>query len=163
MMTPEQLVILKTDILVQGASGGPIEQWLTDRNDMEIANWYNDDSAFIVWKTSVTEEEIISNGFAWTEVDALSVGKARIWEWMFRGGRAVNFTKTNVRDGVVNVWSGTSAKLAVQAAVFAHAKRPATRGEKLFTTGTGTDATPGLLGSFEGLVAGMDVSMALIN
>ena len=40
--------------------------------------------AYVVWRTSVSAEEIMSNGFVWTAVDTLTVGKARIWDWMTR-------------------------------------------------------------------------------
>lgn len=105
---------------------------------------------FIVWRTYVTQDEIKQNGFAWVEVDSLTVGKARIWEWMFdNGNAAINPSKPNVRDGIAEVWKGTAAKLAVQAAVFAHCKRPATRLEKILATGTGTTESPATMG-YEG-------------
>lgn len=105
---------------------------------------------FIVWRTSVAQDEIMQNGFAWVEVDSLTVGKARIWEWLFdNGDAAINPSKVNVRDGIAEVWKGTAAKLAVQAAVFAHCKRPATRLEKLLATGTGTTESPATMG-YEG-------------
>lgn len=105
---------------------------------------------YIVWRTLVSQDEIMQNGFAWVEVDGLSVGKARIWEWMFRNSdAAINPSKVNVRDGIIEVWKGTAAKLAVQAAVFAHCKRSATRLEKLLATGTGTTESPATMG-YEG-------------
>lgn len=105
---------------------------------------------FIVWRTSVSQDEIMQNGFAWVEVDSLSAGKARIWEWMFDNASAsINPSKVNVRDGIIEIWKGTAGKLAVQAAVFAHCKRPATRLEKLLATGTGTTESPATMG-YEG-------------
>lgn len=105
---------------------------------------------FIVWRTSVSQSEIMQNGFAWVEVDSLTVGKARIWEWMFDNDEAaINPSKANVRDGIVEVWKGTAAKLAVQAAVFVHCKRAATRLEQILATGTGTTGSPATMG-YEG-------------
>lgn len=116
--------------------------------------------AFIVWKSSVNQDEITQNGFTWAEVDNLSVGKARIWEWLFQNTtRSFNPSKPNVRAGIVECWSGTAGKLAVQASVFSHCKRSATRAEKLFATGTGTDATPATMG-FEGQLSYSDVETA---
>lgn len=105
---------------------------------------------FVVWRTSVSQDEIMQNGFLWVEVDGLSVGKARIWEWLFANSNAaINPSKVNVRDGIIEVWKGTAGKLAVQAAVFAHCKRAATRLEKLLATGTGTSQSPATMG-YEG-------------
>lgn len=116
--------------------------------------------AFVVWRTKVTQDEITQNGFTWTEVDNLSVGKARIWEWLFKNSEAAfNPSKANVRAGVVECWSGTAGKLAVQAAVFGHCKRSATRFEKIFATGTGSDASPANL-VLEGEVSADDVQAA---
>lgn len=115
---------------------------------------------WIVWRTSVGQDEIMQNGFDWTRVDNLSVGKARIWEWLFNNqARAFNPSKINVRAGIEATWVGTAADLAVRAAVYTHCKRPATVAEKLFSTGTGSDASPATMG-FEGSVTYMDVASA---
>lgn len=99
--------------------------------------------AFVVWRSSVTQDEIMQNGFDWVRVDNLSVGKARIWEWLFDNQSATfNPSKINVRAGIDECWKGTSADLAVRAAVYVHCKRNANVLEKLFATGTGTDASP---------------------
>jgi hypothetical protein len=69
------------------------------------------------------------------------VGKARIWDWLGRLG-TINAAKVNVRAGIDAAWVGNAADLAVRAAVYVHCKRSATVLEKLFATGTGTDAVP---------------------
>lgn len=97
--------------------------------------------AFIVWKTDVSIDEIMRNGMDWARVDNLSVGKARIWDWLGRLG-VINAAKTNVRAGIDAAWVGTAADLAVRAAIYTHCKRPATVLEKLFATGAGSDASP---------------------
>lgn len=97
--------------------------------------------AFIVWKTDVSIDEIMRNGMDWARVDNLSVGKARIWDWLGRLG-TINAAKVNVRAGIDATWVGTAADLAVRAAVYTHCKRSATVLEKLFATGTGSDASP---------------------
>lgn len=99
------------------------------------------DPAFIVWRTSVDIDEIMRNGMDWARVDNLSVGKARIWDWMGRLG-TINPSRLNIRAGIDAVWVGTAADLAVRAAVYTHCKRSANILEKLFATGTGSDATP---------------------
>ena len=98
---------------------------------------------FTVWRSSVTQDEIMQNGFDWLRVDNLSTGAARIWEWMFQNEqRAVDPSKLNVRAGIEAVWKGTAADLAVRAAVYEHCKRASTVAEKLFATGTGTVESP---------------------
>ena len=117
--------------------------------------------SFIVWRTSVTQDEIMQNGFDWVQVDNLSVGKARIWEWMFNNEeRAMNPAKLNVRAGIEECWRGTAAMLAVRAAVYVHCKRAATMVEKLFASGAGTGATPATL-TFEGELSFMEVVAAM--
>jgi hypothetical protein len=116
---------------------------------------------FIVWKTAVDQETITQNGFDWVRVDNLSVGKARIWEWLFGNPtRSMNPSKANVRAGIDECWKGTAADLAVRAAVYVHCKRNATRAEKLFASGVGTDATPATM-SFEGQLWYQDVMTAM--
>lgn len=131
------------------------------RNDTETTRLYNLASALWIWRAQVTQDEIMQNGFDWLRVDNLTVGKARIWEWLFDNeGSSINPTKANVRAGIAEAWKGTAADLAVQAAVLAHCKRPASKAEAVFTTGTGTEAVPGLT-SWEGPLSVQDVSRAL--
>ena len=116
---------------------------------------------FIVWRTSVSQDEIMQNGFDWVRVDNLSVGKARIWEWLFNNqSRSMNPSKINVRAGIDETWKGTAADLGVRAAVYAHCKRKATRAEKLFSTGTGTDASPATM-TQDGALSYSEVQAAL--
>ena len=148
-MTPAQLATLKADI-----DADPTLSAFPANSDgaFAIAAIYNEEAnpAWVVWRSSVTQDEIMQNGFDWTRVDNLGVGPARIWEWMFKNqATSFNPSKPNVRAGIEAVWKGTAADLAVRAAVYVHCKRNATRAEKLFSTGTGTDATPATM-DFEG-------------
>ena len=93
---------------------------------------------FVVWRTSVAAEEIMSNGFIWTAVDALTAGKARIWDWMTRYG-TINPSKLNVRQGMADAFGAASA---MATGIMPHLKRNANILEKLFATGTGTTASP---------------------
>jgi hypothetical protein len=116
---------------------------------------------FIVWRTSVQLDEIMQNGFDWTRVNNLSVGNARIWEWLFDNeARTINPSRPNVRAGIDETWKGTAADLAVRAAVYVHCKRQANRLEKLFATGTGSDASPGTM-VVEGSLNYNDVALAM--
>lgn len=128
-----------------------------------MAEWLNGvaSPAFICWRTRVPLDEIMQNGFDWTQVDNATVGQARIWEWLFNNTtKTINPSKANVRAGIAECWKGNAQKLAVQAAVLGHCKRSATRGERIFATGTGTDVTPGNFG-FEGAISDGDVVRAL--
>lgn len=162
-MLAEQLLILKNDILAKASPGGPLEQLYADRADTSIAEWYAVEAspAFVIWKNFVTQDEIMQNGFDWVRVDNLSIGKARIWEWLFDNNRsAINPSKGNVRAGIAECWKGTAADLAVQAAVLAHCKRSASRGEQAFSTGTGSTADPAVT-TLLSPITGDDVSAAL--
>ncbi|MHB1328535.1 MAG: hypothetical protein ACYC2K_10070 [Gemmatimonadales bacterium] len=140
-LTAEQLATLKTD----AQSNQDTATLLTDGNLQGLADLYNAPAspAFVIWRKSVTQDEIQQNGFDWVRVDNLSVGKARIWEWLFNNeSRSINPSKTSVRAGIDEVWKGTQADLDVRAAVYVHCKRGATRLEKVFATGTGSTASP---------------------
>lgn len=113
---------------------------------------------FIVWRTAVPIDDIMRNGMNWARVDNLSVGKARIWDWMSRLG-TINPSKANIRAGIDATWIGTAADLAVRATVYTHCKRKATKAEQLFATGTGSDADPAVM-TVEGLLSWSDVEQA---
>ena len=131
------------------------------RNDTFVAAWCNVPSTFIAWRSRVLQDEIMQNGFDWVRVDNLSVGKARIWEWLFDNAtRSIDARKDNVRAGIAECWKGTAADIAVRDAVLGHCKRTATRAEKMFATGTGTDASPGTL-AWEGQIDTTDVGRSL--
>lgn len=96
---------------------------------------------FYVWRESVTQAEIQLNGFDWVRVDNLSVGKARIWEWMFNVGASINPAKTNVRAGIEETWKGTAADLAVRDVVYGHCRALATRAQQLFAVASSVPPT----------------------
>lgn len=108
--------------------------------------------AFIVWKTRVTTDEIMSNGFVWTVVDTLTAGKARIWEWM-SGLGTINPSKANIRQGLIDAFG---AGTAMADGIAPHLKRSASVAEKQFATGTGSTASPATL-DFEGTLVFADV------
>jgi hypothetical protein len=138
-MTPEQLAALKAHIDASpDLSGFP----LNSDGAFEIAALLNLPATpeYLIWKDSVTEAEILQNGMDWLRVDNLSVGKARIWEWLFKFASA-NPSKANVRAAFAEVWKGTAADNTVRLSVFQHCQKPATRCEKLFSTGAGTTTT----------------------
>jgi hypothetical protein len=158
-LTPAQLTTLKAAI-----NANPT--WaafpMTSDGAYDLAALLNATAnpAYVVWKTSVTQDEIMQNGFDWVRVDNLSVGKARIWEWLFDNQTAsINPSKLNVRSGIDECWKGTAADLAVRAAVYVHCKRNATEFEKILATGAGTDAAPSTMAA-PGPVSYQDVEAA---
>jgi len=154
-MTPQQLATLKTFVLA--SQDAEIQAAASTRNDTELARLLNLPSTTIIWRSSVPQDEIMQNGFDWVRVDNLSIGKARIWEWLFKNEQSViNPSKANVRAGIDECWKGTAADLAVRAAIYVHCKRTATVAESAFATGTGTDQTPAVT-SFEGEITIGDI------
>lgn len=154
MLTTQQLAALKADILADPVLSA---QPMNSDGSFAIAAAYNleADPAFVVWRTNVPAQEIMSNGFVWTSVDALTAGKARIWDWMTRYG-SINPSKANVRQGLQDCFGAASAMVT---GILPHLKRNATRGERLLATGTGTNGTPGVL-TFEGTLSYQDIEAA---
>ena len=154
MLTTEQKAALKADILAN-----PDLNVFPNSPDgaFEIAILYNQLASpdFIVWRTNVPINEIVNNGFTWTAVDSLTVGKARIWEWMKESG-FINPSKVNVRQGLQDAFG------ASQPNITPHLKRLATRAERLFATGTGSDVSPGTM-TFEGSLTFQEVQEARRN
>jgi len=142
-LTLSQLQAVKADI---AANSDLNSQVPGSDGAFAIAALYNVAASpdWVVWRTSVTRQEILQNGFDWTRLDNLSVGKARVWSDIFVNG-IINPGKANVRAGVDSVWVGTQADLDVRAAVYVHCKKNATRIQKLLSSGTGTTNTPATL------------------
>lgn len=117
---------------------------------------------FFVWRSSVPVNDIMRNGFDWTRVDNLTIGKARIWDWMMRTG-VLDPSQANVRAGVLATF-GVAADLNTRLAVFTHFQRAATRLEQLFAVGSGTAATEQGVGPatmvLEGAISYNDVQVA---
>ena len=160
-MTPAELSTLKS--FVQASADQAIIDAAVARNDTELARLLNLPSAVYIWRGYVSQEEIMRNGFDWVRVDNLSVGKARIWEWLFdNADRGINPSKPNVRAGIDETWKGSAPDLAVRAAVYVHCKRFATVAESAFKTGTGTEVAPAVT-SFEGIVTIQDIGQMWSN
>lgn len=139
MLTAPQLQTLKAFI-----AADPVMSLkpLTSDGDFDIAVLLNMEATptYYVWKTSVGTDGIMQNGFDWTRVDNLTVGKARIWDWITRLP-TINPSLPNVRAGVEATFSVEAADAPNRAAVYGHCQRPATVVEKLFAVGPGTTST----------------------
>lgn len=154
MLTPAQQNTLRLAVQAepafQGLPPNGDSAFIVAANFNQLAS-----PAFIVWKTNVSVDEIMRNGIDWARVDNLSVGKARIWDWMGRLG-TFDASRPNIRAGIDATWVGTAADLAVRAQVYTHCKRQATKAERLLATGLGTDPSPGTM-TFEGELSFQDV------
>jgi len=132
--------------------------------NFEIARQLNmvANPAFYVWKSDVTVDEIMQNGFDWTRVDNLTIGKARIWEWMTNTG-TLHPNQPNVRAGFLAVFT-TAGDLGNRNAIATHIQRTASIVEKLFAVGTGTTSTDQFVGpatmGYEGPINYADVGYA---
>lgn len=158
MLTPSQQATLRAAILanndISGTAPGPDSAFAIADYLAVVAS-----PTFIVWRTEVAADEIMRNGMDWTQVDNLTVGKARIWDWLTRLG-TINAAKPNVRAGIDAAWAGTAQMLAVRAAIYVHCKRSANRIEKILATGTGTDISPATMG-YEGTVSYQDIMQTM--
>ena len=160
MLTTEQKLIIKTYV-ENDPTLGQLAPSADNAFAIAAALQVEASPEFIVWRTSVKQDEIMQNGFDWLRVDNLSVGKARIWEWLFDNEENVfDPSRPNVRAGIDETWKGTAADLAVRAAVYVHCKRAATIIEKLLATGTGTTEAPATMG-YEGSVSYNDIGAAM--
>ena len=141
-LTTAQIATLRTDILADATLAPKCVPYGDGPYDITAAYNLPKSPTFYVWKTSVNLTDIVTSAaWDWTRVDNLSVGKARIWEWMFKSG-SIDASQSNVRAGIDATWVGTQADLNVRAAVYTMLYQPATRMQALFATGTGTTGAP---------------------
>lgn len=152
-LTAAQLTALKNDIntAFPGAANN-------DDENFAIAAAYNlaASPVFRVWRTSIDRAEVMKN-FVWTELIARSVGERDSFQLMLSGG-TINGADVNIRQGIADIFSGAGGATS-RNQLTAMAKRNATRAEKLFATGTGSDASPGTM-TFEGALSYQDVNQA---
>jgi hypothetical protein len=157
MLTTEQLTTLKAAIAAETDSAFVTLRTANDEQGM--ADFYNAASTKIVWRTGISRAALTVDGFDFTQVDNLTVGQARIWDWLFEDG-PLNPSESGKRAAVSEAWKGTAAKVAVGTFVLGKCKRAATKGEALYATGTGTDGSPAVL-AFEGALTAQNISDAL--
>lgn len=146
-LSPAQQTTLRAGICADTTTARPM-MLAGDANSLNA--WLNTPSAYIVWRTRVTRDDVTGDGFDWTQVDNLTAGQARIWELIFATQTgAISFADAGKRAGITEAWKGTAAKVAVATFVLAAAKRPATNAERILAAGTGSQAVPGVM-VFEG-------------
>lgn len=155
-LSPAQLAVLKADILADPAFAGYGQTiWA-----QEIADAYNlaASLAWYVWRTSVDAIEwrqaIIGGGGA-NQLDALTASKRDSLLWAVSD--VLNPSNAAIR-AALDDFCGSQALL--KTAIQAVQKRAATRAEKLFSTGTGSLASPATM-AFEGTLTYQDVEAAM--
>lgn len=149
-ITPQQAITLKATCTADPTCLGLMQT----ADDVGMAAWFNTtDAAYIVWRSDVTTTEA-RKVMVWTEIDALTAGKARIWEWMREGGM-LDARDANIRQGLSDAFS---AATATRTALTALAKRSATRAEKALASGAGTTASPSIM-TFVGSITYADASL----
>ena len=121
---------------------------------------------FWVWKSFVTDQDIYSQttadgtSWSWPAFIARSQGERDGWREMVNMAGGVNPSLANVRQGIADIFSGsTNSAPAQRTHLLTIGRRKATVAEKLFATGTGSTATPATMG-FEGTITDNDVDTA---
>lgn len=156
-LSPAQLQTLKSDI-----NANFLAAWNAQQVDTIVAA-YNADATptFVVWRTTVPAEEY-RDAITWTELTGRSAGERDMFSFLTaNGSMALNCSRGNVRQAIADAFSG-AAGVNSRTAILAACKRAANRVERLYVTGTGTDATPGRL-VFEGTISAGDVLAAMGN
>jgi hypothetical protein len=163
MLTDAQLAILAADI--NGSTDQEVIDARTIRNDTLLAEIYNRDSAYVVWRTSVPEIEIVQEEspdaslFDWAVWMGTGVTEIEAWKRIFAFDGTCNMSKPNIRAAWDEIFAGPAAA-DMRAHLISMGKRFATRCEALYAVGTGSDADPGTL-DFDGMVTIQDIGRAL--
>lgn len=163
--TPAQQTILRTAVQADVAMLACVQA----NDDPCVADWFNLNSTFIVWRTSVTQSEYqnvtSSSGtnFDWASAGgfiARSQAERDAWRTLFAQG-VVDPSKTNVRSAFDDIFSGTgTGAVNNRTHLAATSKRVATNGERALSTGIGTTISPGFT-TWEGVVTVLDAGCIL--
>jgi hypothetical protein len=124
-----------------------------------MAEWYSGLSspAFIAWRTNVSLPEVVAEVDG-VELVGLTAIKLEAYQSLLLAGY-VNPSKTRIRAGFDQVFSAAGGTIT-RPLLLALWKRTATRVEKLFATGTGSDASPATL-VYEGGMTDAELVRAL--
>jgi hypothetical protein len=121
---------------------------------------------FWVWRTAVGKGELVQSTsvdgttFTWVGNGFItrSVGEQTAWQELFGDG-ACNPSLASVRQAFLDIFSGSGNAAANRTHLAAMGRRVATRAEQLFAVGTGSTASPALMGA-EGALTYQDVAQA---
>lgn len=173
-LTAAQLSTLKADILANSGPGGDFENIPnTPDGNFAIADAYNLVASpnWWVWRTSLDKHEVYGQTgidtdgvtvtqWNWVLFAGLNPGEQGAWVEMFNETGIQNPSLVQVRAGWADIFAGPQAGPTAQRAhISAISRRLALRIEKLFASGTGTAADPGLL-DYQGTITYIDVENA---
>lgn len=154
-LTTAQKNTLKADILADPALSAQVaaQNW-----DSIAATYSAVIAAFIVWKNEVTIRQTgqVFNGPEWAGMTTANHTRLQsVAQYLMSYSPAIQ----GVRDMFNDIWSGAGGA-NTRAALLVLWKRSATRVEKLFAQGTGSDASPATL-VVEGTVTAQNISDAM--
>jgi len=149
-MTPAQLVTLRAAVIADPALAA------VGRNDTELTRLLNLPTTFVAWRTDVSTNDT-GNAWVGTDIDGMSaLNMQRLQLLLASSPNGVfDMSRADRRAGFENPF-GTNVNNVSRVAMRAIWKRFATRAERVFATGTGTDAVPGLFG-FQGVLSVADI------
>lgn len=158
ILSAAQIQTLKTAILAEGdVAFVALRQ---SGATFAMAEWFNGNSTTVVWRSSVSVRETgqVFNGAEWAGMTSANHTRLQsVAQYLAN----YNPTGADVRAMFNDIWSGAGGTLT-RASLLALWKRFATRAEKLFATGTGTDAVPATLVT-EGRMSETSIVLALAN
>ena len=152
-LTPAQQVTLKAAIIADSQLNAFVPAKAAD----SIVDLLNQSASpsFTVWKTSVSNE-LIGNAMNGTEVIGLSALQMQRLQLLSAYSNGTQDpSRADRRAAFDGVFSGAGGTIT-RPALLALWKRLALRVEKIFATGTGSDASPATL-VFEGTVSSGDI------
>lgn len=142
-LTSAQLIVLRDAILAD-----PVLNAFPNNADgaFAIAAALNQDASpdFWVWRTNVPTADC-KKAMVWTEFIGRSAGEREAWTFMLSNG-FISAADPNVRQGIQDIFSGPGGA-GSRAALTSIAQRRASRAEKLFASGTGSQASPATMGA----------------
>ena len=161
-LTPARMTALKAHII---ANTDPfVVTALAEGGHAGIAEWYSGiaSPSFTVWRSTVGSNEIINSitfsgagGFI-----ARTAGERETFLMLLARG-SIEPWRANIRQAFSDIFSGAGTGAPeTRTALLAVSKRLANNIEKLFATGTGSDASPATL-TYEGPIYYSDISEAL--
>lgn len=155
-LSPAQLQTLKAAIAAETTPAFVTLRQAGDENGM--AAWYNGASTFVAWKSSVSiiETGQAFNGAEWAGMTSANHTRLQtVAQYLSKYSPGL----ADIRAMFNDIWSGAGGT-TTRANLLALWKRFATRGEKVFATGAGSDASPGAL-VVEGNLTAQNISDAL--
>lgn len=177
-MTEAELLTLKAALLAD--TDQAVIDALSSGNAVAMAILYNLPSTKIVWRTDIPVDDIF-DAITWANMTpAAAPDETTLWtnrnlqcqskqlalQTIIGRREIINASKPLIRAGLQDALTSLPSKAdgsnqnAGWVNVLPKLKRPATKVEAIYATGTGTDADPGVL-AFEGQITHYDISMAL--